>query len=61
MKCKQAAVPVEFMQADMRRFDLGRQFSTVIIPGNSLLHLLTIDDLKQCLTVVRSHLVQNAG
>ena len=55
-KAQAAAVPVEFIQADMRRFDLGRKFSTVIIPGNSLLHLLTIDDLKQCLTAVRSHL-----
>jgi hypothetical protein len=40
----------------MRQFDLGARFSTVLIPGNSLLHLLTIKDLKQCFAGVCRHL-----
>jgi SAM-dependent methyltransferase len=55
-KAAAAGVDVQFIQADMRHFDLGRQFSAILIPGNSLLHLLTIEELKQCLTCVRRHL-----
>jgi len=40
----------------MRRFNLPGLFSVILIPGNSLLHLLTIDDLMECLTAVRRHL-----
>jgi SAM-dependent methyltransferase len=55
-KAVAAQIDVPFVQADMRHFDLARQFATILIPGNSLLHLLTIDELKQCLTCVRRHL-----
>jgi SAM-dependent methyltransferase len=55
-KAAAAEVSVTFVQTDMRRFDLPGRFSTVLIPGNSLLHLLTIEELKQCLTGVRRHL-----
>jgi SAM-dependent methyltransferase len=51
-----AEVDVRFVQADMRHFDLPGRFSTVLIPGNSLLHLLTIEELKQCLTGIHRHL-----
>jgi len=57
-KAAAAGLPVEFLLADMRSFDFGRQFSTILIPGNSLLHLLTIEDLKRCLACVRGHLVE---
>ncbi len=58
-KARAASVPVNFLQADMRRFDLPGRFSTILIPGNSLLHLLTIDDLKRCLASVRGHLAEH--
>jgi SAM-dependent methyltransferase len=58
-KALQAGVEVEFLEADMRHFDLPGKFSAILIPGNSLLHLLTIDDLKQCLASVRRHLGTN--
>jgi SAM-dependent methyltransferase len=51
-----AEVDMTFVQADMRHFDLPGRFSTILIPGNSLLHMLTIEELKQCLTGVRRHL-----
>ena len=56
-KAEAAGLAVEFLHADMRSFDFGRRFSTILIPGNSLLHLLTIDDLKKCLACVQRHLV----
>jgi SAM-dependent methyltransferase len=55
-KAATAKVDVPFVQADMRHFDLPGRFSTVLIPGNSLLHLLTIEELKQCFTCIRRHL-----
>jgi SAM-dependent methyltransferase len=56
VKAVAAGVDVPFVHADMRHFDLARQFSTILIPGNSLLHLSTIDELKQCFACVRRHL-----
>jgi SAM-dependent methyltransferase len=51
-----AGLRIPFVQADMRQFDLGARFSTILIAGNSLLHLLTIADLKHCFASVRRHL-----
>jgi SAM-dependent methyltransferase len=51
-----AGLRIPFVQADMRQFDLGDRFSAILIPGNSLLHLLTIEDLKRCFASVRRHL-----
>ena len=47
---------VPFVQADMRQFEFGARFSAILIPGNSLLHLVTSKDLWQCLASVRRHL-----
>lgn len=55
-KASRAGVDVPFVEADMRNFDLPGKFAGILIPGNSLLHLLSIDDLKQCFASVRRHL-----
>lgn len=55
-KARAARAQVQLLRADMRSFDLPGEFSTIIIPGNSLLHLLTIDDLRQCLACASRHL-----
>jgi SAM-dependent methyltransferase len=55
-KALAAGIDVPFVQADMRHFDLAGKFSSILIPGNSLLHLLTIEELKQCFTCIRRHL-----
>ncbi|UCD57578.1 MAG: class I SAM-dependent methyltransferase [Candidatus Hydrogenedentota bacterium] len=47
---------VQLLQADMRRFDLGREFSLVITPFRPFQHLLTIEDQLSCLTSIRRHL-----
>ena len=58
-KARGAGVDVQFFEADMRSFNLPGKFSTILIPGNSLLHLLTLDDLTQCLRCARGHLAPN--
>lgn len=51
-----AAVPVEFVEADMRDFDLGRRFSLIFVARNSLLHLSEPDDFAALFAAVRRHL-----
>lgn len=55
-KATAAGVAVDFLQADMRLFEIPERFGAIFIPGNSLLHLLTAHDLKACLGCVRRHL-----
>src|SRR5215207_8208571 len=44
-KANERGVSVEWMQGDMRAFDLGRTFDFVFITANSLLHLHEAEDL----------------
>jgi len=55
-KAADAGVDVELVQGDMRAFALGRQFGTIFIAFNSLLHLTTNDALRECFARVREHL-----
>ncbi len=55
-KAEACSVSIEFVEADMRNFELSGEFAAILIPGNSLLHLLSIEDLTQCLGSVRRHL-----
>lgn len=55
-KADESGVEVEWVQGDMRTFDLGRTFDLVFIAGNSLLHLHKTDDLLACFRAVRAHL-----
>jgi SAM-dependent methyltransferase len=59
-KASDRGVAVEWIQADMRAFDLGRAFDSVFIPANSLLHLHAAEDLVSCLQSVRRHLAPGA-
>ncbi len=45
------------VQADMRRFDLGRRFALITSPFRPFQHLITVEDQKACLGCVRQHLV----
>jgi SAM-dependent methyltransferase len=51
-----AKVSVEYLPADMRNFDLGRQFGLVFIARNSLLHLHSTEDILAAFAMVRRHL-----
>ena len=48
---------VRLVQADMRKFDLGRAFTLVTIPFRPFQHLLTVQDQLSCLENIRRHLV----
>jgi SAM-dependent methyltransferase len=47
---------IDLTQADMRDFDLGRQFRLVTIPFRPFQHLLTVEDQLACLQTIRRHL-----
>jgi SAM-dependent methyltransferase len=51
-----AGARVEFVEADMRDFALGQQFSLIFIARNSLLHLSEQDDFAALFGAVRRHL-----
>jgi len=55
-KCKDLS-NLRLVQADMRAFDLGRQFDLVIIPGHSFQNMNTPRDQADCLTCIKHHLV----
>lgn len=49
-------ISLQLIQADCRSYSLGRQFSLIIFPNNSLSHLLTLADIESCFHHVRRHL-----
>ncbi len=59
-KAGERGVEVEWVQGDMREFDLGRTFDLVFIAANSLLHLHEAEDLVACFRSVRRHLAPGA-
>jgi SAM-dependent methyltransferase len=59
-KADMRALTVEWVQGDMRDFDLGRTFDLVFITANSLLHLHEAADLLSCFRSVRAHLAPGA-
>jgi SAM-dependent methyltransferase len=48
--------PVAFVQGDMRDFALSRNFKFIFVARNSLLHLLSTEDLLAALTTAGRHL-----
>jgi SAM-dependent methyltransferase len=59
-KANERGVTVEWIQGDMRAFDLGRTFDVVFIAANSLLHLHAAEELVSCFRSVRRHLAPGA-
>jgi SAM-dependent methyltransferase len=59
-KAKQAGLPVEVMQADMRDFSLPQPVDLAITMLNSACHLMTLDDLVSHLAAV-SEAVTSGG
>lgn len=54
-KAGERGVAAEWVQGDMREFDLGRTFDLVFIAANSLLHLHDAASLVSCFASVRRH------
>jgi SAM-dependent methyltransferase len=59
-KADERGIEVEWVQGNMRDFDLGRTFDLVFIAANSLLHLHEAEDLVNCFRSVRRHLAPGA-
>jgi SAM-dependent methyltransferase len=55
-KASVAKVGVTWANADMRDFDLNDEFSLIILPNNTICHLLTRTDIESCLASARKHL-----
>lgn len=53
---KERGAAIEFVELDMRNFDLGRRFDTIVIATNSILHLHTAADFAGFFRSVRRHL-----
>ena len=51
-----SAGSLEWVDADMRDFSLGRRFALVIIPFRGFLSLLSVEEQLDCLRCVRGHL-----
>lgn len=59
-KADERGAAVDWIQGDMRAFDLDRTFDLVFVAANSLLHLHEADDLVECFRSVRRHLAPGA-
>ena len=55
-RAHESGVEVEFIEGDMRGFDLGQQFSLVFIARNSLLHLSDQEEFAGLFSAARRHL-----
>ena len=61
-KATAGSVGIDFIEMDMREFDLpGRQFGLVIIAANSLLHLHHPRDIRRCFAAIARHLVSGGA
>jgi SAM-dependent methyltransferase len=49
---------VTLARGDLRDFDLDRKFAFIFLPLNSLLHMLTTEDVIAALSRVRAHLAE---
>jgi SAM-dependent methyltransferase len=49
---------VQLFQADMRGFELERQFTLITLPFRPFQHLITVEDQRSCLMSIRRHLIE---
>lgn len=55
-KAEQLNIPIKFIEADMRTFDLPETYDVIFIPFNSIHHLYNNQDLFDTLISVSKHL-----
>jgi SAM-dependent methyltransferase len=55
-KASEAGLAIEFIEADMRTFDIQKKYDLIFIPFNSIHHLYTNEDLFKAFSVVKKHL-----
>lgn len=47
---------IEWVEADMRYFSIGKKFPLIICPSQSMSRILTVEDFENCLSRVKEHL-----
>ena len=58
-RASEAGASLALLQSDMRDFALRRKFKLIFVARNSLLHLLSNDDVLACFASVRAHLARD--
>ena len=56
LKATEVGLEINFIEADIRTFDLQEKFDLIFIPFNSIHHLYRNEDLLKALTCVKNHL-----
>ena len=56
---KSAGLPVKWVEADARDFQLGQQFGLIFMAGGTFHHFLELEDQEGVLRCVREHLAEN--
>ncbi len=55
-KAERRQVQVDWILDDMRRFDTGRRYGSILLLHNALWHLHDLSDFEACMRCVRRHL-----
>lgn len=55
-KAAAAGAAPEFIKGDARKFGLGRRFSLIFIPFNSMQHMISAEDIEGLFSAVKKHL-----
>jgi SAM-dependent methyltransferase len=58
-EARKRSTQVEWVKADASNFELNQKFSLIVIPVNSITHLLELEALENCLKCIRNHLEPN--
>jgi len=58
-KAKENNLNIKFIRSDMRSFDIGNKYDLIIIPVNTITHLLTLNDIESFFGCVKKHLKEN--
>ncbi len=55
-KAKAAKVDIEWVYGDIRDFSLHRKFRLILIPFNSVAHVITVEDFRSMMACIKRHL-----
>ncbi len=50
---------IKYLKTNMCDFAINKKFDNIIIPNNGILHLLSIDEIENCLRTCKKHLNEN--
>lgn len=58
-KSNSAKLDIEFIESDIRNFELNQKFSLILLPFNSICHLHDFESITSCFSCVKKHLKTN--